>query len=58
LGKYLIEQAMGKTGDGGYNSSPSRVCTLALLIVTAKAILIENHLLHSLKSIVGSDERN
>jgi hypothetical protein len=43
--------AMGKTGDGGYIPTGLNVCPRVLLIVIAKAILIGNRLLQSLKGL-------
>ena len=42
-----------KTDGGGYIAPRLSICLGALLIVTIKAILIGNRLLHSLKGMVG-----
>jgi hypothetical protein len=45
----------GKTGRCGYNAKRLSFCFWALLIFTTNAILIGNHLLHSLNRMVGCD---
>jgi hypothetical protein len=42
-----------KTDGGGYIAPRLSICLGALLIVTIKAILMGNRLLHSLKGMVG-----
>jgi hypothetical protein len=59
LAKCPIELIMGKgAGDCGYTPSSLSVCTWALHTVITNAILIESHLLHSLKKMVMSDGHN
>jgi hypothetical protein len=57
-GKCTQSWPWGDTGDGGYIPMRLSLYPWTLLIVIAKAILIGNRFLHSLKGMAGSDGHN
>jgi hypothetical protein len=56
--KRRIELVLRKTVDFGNIPTRLSVYPWASLIGLVNAILVQNRLLHSLKGVVGSDERN